>query len=366
MPVVVTPRGVRALLVVVVGLAAALTLAGVPMATAQGTTVFVARVDDGLPVDDAFAAAWDRAVATDVPLSGQAVTAPRLLDPTVSSVRVRGLTDDRRLAILIEWSDATEDASVLRSDAFADAVAMQFALGDGISICMGQQAGAINIWHWKADWAADLAAWRDVDDANPNMPVDLAPADPSQRPNFVAGREAGNLRSASTRSSSVEEVDAVGFGTLTSQPLERQAVHGASAYRDGTWRVVMSRALTDDDPNDVQIDTARSISVAFAVWDGSNGDRDGLKSTSSWLSLGVIPRPVGLLDGWPFLAMILLVLGLIAWMLYIGLREPAIGVGWPPGGPQRDPERLSAALREAGPSGEGPASAGDPPPRVGR
>src|SRR3989304_661691 len=70
-------------------------------------------------------------------------------------------------------------------------------------------------------------------------------------------RERGNLRPASPRSGSCEEVDAVGFGPLTSQPLERQAVHGASAYRDGTWRVVMSRALTDDDPNDVEIATAR-------------------------------------------------------------------------------------------------------------
>jgi len=315
MSVLVTPRRVRALLVVVVGLAAALTLAGVPMATAQGTTVFVARVDDGLPVDDAFAAAWDRAVATDVPLSGQAVTAPRLLDPTVSSVRVRGLTDDRRLAILIEWSDATEDASVLRSDAFADAVAMQFALGDGISICMGQQAGAINIWHWKADWAADLAAWRDVDDANPNMPVDLPPQDLAQRPDFVAGREAGNLRSASTRSSSVEEVDAVGFGTLTSQPVERQSVHGASAYRDGTWRVVMSRALTDDDPNDVQIDTARSISVAFAVWDGSNGDKAGKHLMTGWQWMALEKEGEGPSWFWPVAVGIIVLCAEFLWLL---------------------------------------------------
>jgi hypothetical protein len=336
------PR-VRVVLVLVVALAAASTVAGVPLTSAQGPTVFVAGVEDGLPVDDPFAETWDRAAAVEVPLSGQAVAHPMLVDPTVASVRVRALTDGERMAVLVEWEDASRDDSVLRSDAFADAVAMQLARGQGFSICMGQQAGAVNIWHWKADWAADMVRWRDVGDVNPNMPVDPGASGPSS---LVAGRDAGNLRSATMRPSSVEETDAVGFGSLTSQPVEGQSVRGASAHHDGSWRVVMSRTLVNDDPNDAQFAAGASVAVAFAVWDGSNGDRDGLKSTSSWQSLALVATPVGFLDAWPFLVLIAVAIGLATWMLYVGLRQPAIGLGWPPGGPRPAPGRPP---RAAGP-----------------
>jgi hypothetical protein len=322
-----------------IGLALVLSIAGVPITSAQGQTLFVARIDGTLPADAPYDPAWDVVRPAEVLLSGQPVTPPMRPLPAFPAVRVRALEDGHRIAVLLEWDDPTRDESVLAVDAFADAAAVQIALGNGTSICMGQQAGGLNIWHWKADWAADLAARQDLEDVHPGMPGDAHfPADgsdPAFGPDgFLAGQAAGNPRSAVVRPSSVEDLNAVGFGTLTPQQPAGQNVHGASEYRDGVWRVVMSRALSDGDPNDGVLQPAGAAAViAFAVWDGSSGDRDGLKSVSAWLALSLAERPMGLLDMWPMFFMLVVALALAGLVLYYGARQPAVGLGWPPGGP---------------------------------
>lgn len=286
-------RSLRVLGVASVGLAAFLSLAGVPITSAQGETLFAMRVEGSLPVDAPFDASWESAPPVDVVLSGQTAVPPRLIVPSVPSVRVRALVDDTSFAVLLEWTDPTLDDSVLGVERFADAAAMQFALGTGTSVCMGQQAGGLNIWQWKADWAADIAAGgrRDVEDAHPAMPQDVAASGGTIDPGpdgFLTARDAGNLRSAEALVSSVEDLDAAGFGTLTSQPIEAQNVHGSSDHRDGVWRVVMSRALAGGDTSDAVLSPGAAASVvAFAVWDGSRGDRDGQKSVSTWLALAL-------------------------------------------------------------------------------
>jgi hypothetical protein len=329
-------RPLRLLGLLLVGLTAVLTTLGVPVTSAQGATVHVVRSDVPLPVNDPWAAAWDAVRPIEVTLSGQAVAPPRLLIPSVATVRARAMVDDERFAMLLEWADPTSDEDVLDVGRFADQAAMQFALGSGTSVCMGQQAGALNIWHWKADWAADLAARKDIEQRFPNAPQDehvppgLAEGAGLGPGGFLTGRAAGNPRSALTHPSAVEDLIAAGFGTLTPEPFDRQDVAGASSYRDGTWRVVMSRRLDNGDPNDAALEAGRSLVVAFAVWDGARGDRNGLKSVSAWLSLVIPAREMSLLDHLPFLVLILVVLALGAWLFWIGGRQPAIGLGGPP------------------------------------
>lgn len=327
-------------------LAIGLTIAGVPITSAQGTTLFVARVDGDLPADAPFAAAWDAAPVATVALSGQLVTPPKVDQPAFPSVRARALEDGRRIAVMLEWDDPTVDESTVGSDVFADAAAIQIALGTGTSICMGQLAGGLNIWHWKADWAATMAGAGALEDVHPGMPTDVhiptTEDDPTlTEDGFMTGDMAGNPRSSATFTSSVEDLSAVGFGTLTSQPADAQNVHGASESRDGVWRVVMSRDLDDNDPNDAVLDPSGPAAVvAFAVWDGSRGDRDGLKSVSAWLALAFQPEQIGLFDAWPFLLMLILALGLSALVMWYGSRLPAVGLGWggqvPPTAPRSD------------------------------
>jgi hypothetical protein len=334
-----TFRSVRILGFAAFGLAVLLSIAGVPVTSAQGTTVFAVRTDGSLPVDTPFDAAWDAVPPTEVILSGQALVPPKLMLPTVPSVRIRSLVNDDRIAILLEWDDATRDESVLAVDSFSDSAAIQFALGNGTSICMGQQAGGLNIWHWKADWAADLPERQDLEDVHPAMPDDPAfPAAEGSTPpgtdGFLTGQMVGNPRSAAVRTSSVEDLNAIGFGTLTSQTPDGQNVHGASEFRDGAWRVVMSRPLSDGDPNDSVLRPGDAATViAVAAWDGSRGDRNGQKSVSTWLALSLPQKPMGLLDMWPLLFLLVMALGLSGVVMWYGSRQPAVGLGWPNGRP---------------------------------
>lgn len=334
--------GTRLPALAVIALGAVLSLAGVPVTSAQGTTLFPVRVDGALPVDAPFDGAWSGVHPVAVTLSGQPVTPPMAMLPAFPAVRVRSLVNGDTIAVLMEWDDPTRDESVMGVDRFADAAAIQFALGTGTSICMGQQAGGLNIWHWKADWAADLAGRQDLAAVHPNMPDDphyggtVDPADPTlTEDGFATGRAAGNPRSAATLASSVEDLNAVGFGTLTPQPVAGQNVHGASEYRDGVWRVVMSRTLAPGDGDDAAIRRGGPAGVvAFAVWDGGRGDRDGLKSVSAWLALSLPAEPIGLFDAWPFLVMLIVALAASALILWYGARQPAVGLGWIGGRPE--------------------------------
>jgi cytochrome b558/566 subunit A len=83
----------------------------------------------------------------------------------------------------------------------------------------------------------------------------------------------------------VEDLNAGGFGSLTAQTAAGQNVQGSGGWVDGRWRVIFMRDLTSAEAEDVSFAADKVYSIAFAAWDGANGERNGEKSTSQWLSL---------------------------------------------------------------------------------
>ena len=264
-------------------------------------------VPGNLPLDP-LAPAWAKAPTTVVPL--------RTLwtrTKTVDQLRVRSLHNGKQIAFILEWDDAIVDQELLRNEDFRDAAAIQFPVkskkprGTGNpepSFTMGEKGGPVNIWHWKADWEADLQRYRDVQDrytgmavdryvinrgASPGSPTTAQVKDPTSThdPTYLAGWGAGNLLSNPLRRSSVEDLNAIGFGTLTSQPSEDQNVQGRGIWKEGTWLVVMVREMRSKSDRDSQFIPGQSLPVAFAVWDGAEGDRDGQKAVSIWQRLQI-------------------------------------------------------------------------------
>ncbi|RME12710.1 MAG: nitrate reductase, partial [Aquificota bacterium] len=76
-----------------------------------------------LPLDP-FDKVWASVKPLDVSLSGQAVTVPMELKPSVTSIAVRCLNDGKSIAFHMTWSDKTEDRFHLIGK-FSDAVAVQ-------------------------------------------------------------------------------------------------------------------------------------------------------------------------------------------------------------------------------------------------
>ncbi|MFM7841621.1 MAG: hypothetical protein ACKO9T_07085, partial [Nitrospira sp.] len=130
------------------GLAGAALLAstaGVGSAWAQESVAVRAALVSSVP-DDPTAAAWNSAMAAQFPMSPQVHWQPRIQEATVKDVKVRGLSDGKQVAILLEYEDPTQDAD--------DAAAIEFMVGDKKAhFAHGQQmgqveGGPVNIWYW--------------------------------------------------------------------------------------------------------------------------------------------------------------------------------------------------------------------------
>ena len=241
--------------------------------------VTAARATGALPADP-FAAAWKQVAAVDIPL---AVLWQR--SETVSAVRLRALYNQEEIAFLLEWRDARPDTASSKTEEFRDAVALQFALPSKQPLTfvgMGHRQGPANIWHWKSDWQAQLAQAAPL---YPNQHSDFYPFETG----FLTGRDAGNPFSAASRATPVENLAAIGFGTL--EPQREQVIQGQGLWSDGRWHVVLRRALKAAGKNDVAFAPGATVPFALACWDGEHGDRDGQKMVSTWYRLRLASGP---------------------------------------------------------------------------
>ena len=85
---------------------------------------------------------------------------------------------------------------------------------------------------------------------------------------YNPGRATHNILSdASMRRSSVEDLNAEGFGSLTTQA--HQDVDGAGNWTNSKWAVVFKRSLSSSDSNDTQFSGGKTP-MGIAIWNGGN------------------------------------------------------------------------------------------------
>lgn len=247
-------------------------------------------------------AAWD---------SVKGVTVPVMLlwqrQKVTDHIVVKAVHNGESITFLLQWEDDAPNSSFIRTQDFSDGAALQFALTQEKSrFTMGDKGKPVNIWLWKADRQLDLARFRDMEDVYPGMAGDdyqlargwypktiegpghvaMASA-PAHDRLFLAGWGAGNPMSDPWRSTAVEDLNAEGFSTLTTQPPENQNVKGSGFWVNGYWLVQFTRRLNSNDPNDARFVPGGKAPIAFAVWDGNRGDRDGQKSVSTWYTINI-------------------------------------------------------------------------------
>ena len=215
---------------------------------------------------------------------------------SVQEVEVSGIHNGKDIFFGIKWNDTTKNDRAIKHEQFRDAVGLMFPLGivkispeTPFSPRMGDRGKSVNIWHWKADWERDLHAdggYEHMEDQYPNMWHDFD-SDPhpciyNKQVHDAADLMSGGLAAGSLlslpRGRAVEDLNAVGFGTLTAQT--QQDVNGTGNWLNGQWDVVVYRPLVTDDENDVQFAPGGSTFFNMAVWNGEDGDRNGLKSVS--------------------------------------------------------------------------------------
>jgi complex iron-sulfur molybdoenzyme family reductase subunit gamma len=211
------------------------------------------------------AATWDRAEAFQIPLR---MTPPHMRTDempvqSIETLELRALAAADGLAIRIAWRDGTADYPPSRTreiGSFPDAVAVQFTAGASgrvlPALAMGSPETPVNIWRWSAG------------------------------------------------SDQAEESVSEGFGLLETVDEEPRPVGAAAVRVDGGWAVTLWRPYqvapmvtyrgavpgTGRQAERVAIEPGARLPCAFAVWNGSYEDRDGLKAVSIWYYLQ-LPAP---------------------------------------------------------------------------
>lgn len=243
----------------------------------EDNLIHAARVKK-LPVDPADPY-WERLDPVRIPLN------PLWPEPDlIPAVAVRAVQDGKRVAILCQWRDPIADGAPVRVQDFQDAVALQFSLnGRTPFLGMGDAKNPVNIWQWKAGWQQEMEEPRpDVNTVYVSMHNDVYFQTNAL---YRTAEAANNLLAQPKHVSPVEDANARGFGTFTSQSAGQQNVKGLGIWRDSHWNVVFVRELKSRDADDVKFETGKAVPVAFAVWDGQNRDRNGRKVVSNWLKL---------------------------------------------------------------------------------
>lgn len=275
----------RSIVLVAVALGVALHVAALNPALAQTTEISAWQATPEQMATGA--AVWHDIPAVEVPLTAQQATLP-IGGGSIPMLRVKALHSEGRIYLHLGWDDATNDDRTDAVEAFADAVAVQLPAAAGTAvpaICMGQIDQGVNIWHWRADSEHEL----------PSLPADSYVDVPAAHGDLdFPARVAGNPM-ALADAGSVQNLVAGGFGTL--EPAPSGAVAAVSEYAAAGWEVVFERALDAPAVGQPGFAVQATTDIVFAVWNGSEGDRDGQKSVSAFVTLRLVtdapPSPAG-------------------------------------------------------------------------
>lgn len=275
-----------------------------------------------------------------IDMDPQMITNPMWPNPTTKYVFVKAATNGKEIAVHLEWNDATRNDIMVTSQQYKDQVAIMFPVkqsGEEPPFTMGGDGERVNIWQWKATWDKEGAgtagneAMQDLEDQYDYMALGSGgyymyepdgklqmtsefssqsgskdrrgksgsgtqgASDISKRGSMVdygMGKNEGvynpgiathNILSDNTmRRSPVEDLNAEGFGSLTTQA--HQDVDGKGNWNNNRWTVVFKRALKTKDANDTQF-TGSKTPIAIAIWNGQNKERNGQKAVTQWQTL---------------------------------------------------------------------------------
>ncbi len=314
---------------------------GMFVSGAGAVTLQALKVKGNIPLDpdDAF---WSQYGPTKgkhviIDLDPQMITNPMWPNPSTKWVFVKAVNNGKEIAVHLTWTDPTRNDIMVQSQQYRDQVAIMFPVnqsGEEPPFTMGGDGERVNIWQWKASWDKEGAgrndnlAMMDMEDQykfmamgsgsyymyEPDGKLKLDNSTPlgspgtieaarasqgagniSKRRTFVdygmgkregvfnPGRATGNILSDNTlRISPVEDLNAEGFATLTTQA--HQDVQGKGNWSNDRWSVVFKRSLTTSDVNDTQF-KGNKTPIAIAVWNGQNKERNGQKAITQWHEL---------------------------------------------------------------------------------
>ncbi len=216
----------------------------------DGQNVIKGLRRDALPKDENDAA-WNEAPSTAFYLAPQIIQNDRFFTPTNDLVKVKALYNEQDIAFMIEWDDRTKS---IPGDPTAETIAWDTLTPDQIAvqtpIVMSTGSEKPYFGHGDAGHAVSMMVW--------NSGTTTTPA-------------SGTM------------MDYTGTHKRTQTDPAAAGFSATGSYKDGTWKVMMKRKMvTANKDKDTQFEVGRFIPIAFANWDGSNGEAGSKHTLTVW------------------------------------------------------------------------------------
>ena len=218
-----------------------------------------------------------------------------------AELNVQAAYDGQSISLRLSWADPTADKQAAQSATFGDKVAVELYRGKTEPFLgMGSAKNPVDVWLWDADRQNGSP---DVDRVHPRIVVDRYPlteqrvvtsaefkrpgtATKDQAAVSLPAKFSGNQIVPKPGEHPVESLQVGGPGSVTFRPPINQSVRSAGVWKAGRWSVVLIRKLASDSARGgISLKPGDHVSAAFAVWDGSQHDRDGKKTITIWQDL---------------------------------------------------------------------------------
>jgi len=254
----------------------------------------------GLPVntrvpDQVTDPAWDEAPATTLMMLPNIIKEGRLFKSLTDAVTVRVLYNDKEIGLLLEMDDRThsvpgdpdaERAQDKKLKLYPDAFAMEWPKANAYTVNPvvekplsrhGDTRHGVTIWYWNA-----------------------GAVEPKKEPATVV-------------------MDADGVDKKPQFRRDDHSVRTDAKWVAGRWRVLMKRSRQASVDGDISFSEGRFLPVAFANWDGSNGEVGSKHSLSSWYWL-LLPEKTNTARNIGFSAVVAATTFLLGWWLLALVR----------------------------------------------
>ncbi len=243
---------------------------------------------------------WDETQGVIMKLSAQLTVPPRWQFANVDRLLVDALYNDREFGILVQWDDRTEDREHQEDDYPSEPQAS----GRG-----SFPSGSV-VFPTRDD-LAKLRQKLFADALSIQFPAEIGEG--AKRPFFALGEPGAPVESWRFRADrDGERFTAKGFH-LPPENVEKLFTN--AKYDDGRWKVVFKAPLAEDGG----ITPGKYVPIAFAAWDGANGESGTRCAISSWYWLLLKPRGSAVPYAYGLLGFI--VIGLGEFLLIRRLRE---------------------------------------------
>lgn len=249
----------------------------------DNTVINAVRLDGELP-DKADDPAWDKAAFKSYYMVPQIIANDRHFNPSLDSISVKALYNDKDMALLLEWDDRTKslpgDAKSIEiadGDVFEDAVAVQWpvkipAESEKPYFGMGDASWPVNIWFWRSE-------------------------------------------SGEGAPQAVKLMNSKGMKEREERDVKEAGLTATGVYDKGAWRVIMRRPLkTGNAEKDIQFEEGKFIPVAFAAWDGSNREKGSKHEMTTWVWILMQPKTGSSVFMWPVIVAAILAGAELLWL----------------------------------------------------